>query len=207
MYRIALILGLLISPAAAQQIPDAEAIKLQTLGYKAEIDIRKHFESKHMKVTAVEMIWACNFKDVECTANTKFKFTGRALVVLPRGNRQVADCEATVTPEETDIGFSCQLFKQNFRFNKDECAVMAEYFRYCATEDPINDVKCYPADVMYPGLRWGHNSLLAIAQRHHLPYGLNTVEEGVFDGLCKKVCQQKTSALQALRKFCPRTKL
>ncbi|WP_038972183.1 hypothetical protein [Bradyrhizobium genomosp. III] len=208
MYRvIALVLGLLVIPAVADETTSAEAIKLQSLGYKAANDIRQHFESKRMKALVVEMIWACGFKDVECTASNKFKFAGHAVVVLPGGHRQVANCEATANPEETDVVSSCRLFPQNLKFNKDECTTMQEYFRYCAAEEPIDDVKCYPADVMLPGLRRGDNSLLAIEQRHHLPHSRLTPEQGTFHGLCMKVCAQEMTALQALHKFCPRTKL
>lgn len=204
MYRIALILGLLISPAAAQRIPDAEAIKLQTLGYKAEIDIRKHFESKHMKVTAVEMIWACGFNDVECTASTKLKFTGHAIVVPPGGNTQVAECEATANAEKTAVASTCRLFAQNLKFTKRECAVAEQYFNICAKSLDENDGECVPADVNYKWLRWGDNSTLAIEQRHHLPYSQLTPDQGTFNSLCKKVCYEEMTAQQALKKFCRR---
>jgi hypothetical protein len=55
-YRTALILGLLVTPAIADEITQAEAAKQYSLGQKAESDIRKHFESKHMKVTVLEVI-------------------------------------------------------------------------------------------------------------------------------------------------------
>lgn len=206
MYRVAaaLALGLLITPTAADEITSSEAIELQTLGYKAESDIRKHFESKHLKVTLVEVIWPCAFNDVECTASNKLKFTGHALVKPPGGSTQVAECEATANPEKTDVVSTCRLFSQDLKFTKRECAVVELYFRYCAEEEPINDVKCYPADVGYKWLRWGNNSTLAIERRHHFPYSRSTPDQGTFDGLCKKVCDKKMTAQQALKKFCRR---
>ncbi|WFU41797.1 hypothetical protein QA640_04605 [Bradyrhizobium sp. CB82] len=54
----------------------------------------------------------------------------------------------------------------------------------------------------YKWLRWGDNSTLAIERRHHLPFSLETPEQGTFDGLCKKVCYEELTAQQALKKFC-----
>ncbi|MCK1589197.1 hypothetical protein [Bradyrhizobium sp. 169] len=128
----ALTLGLLISAAAAEEITQAEAVKLGSLGEKAKSDIREHLESKQMKVTVLELFGACSFNDVECTASTKLKFTGHALVVPPGGNTQVAECEATANPEETDVVSSCRLFAQNLKFTKRECAVAEQYLNICA---------------------------------------------------------------------------
>jgi len=208
MYRIALALGLLISPAAAQRIPDAEAIKLQMLGEKAKIDIQKHFESKHLKVTGVEMIWACGFKDVECTASNKFKFTGRAVVVPPSGSTQVADCEATANPEETDAVSSCRLFTQNLKFSKDECATIKEYFELCARADENyveyrGAVKVCLPQVNYKAA-WAPE-ISKLLQRHHMPeYVADSPDK--FSGLCYQICDGKTTAAEAAGQFCPRTK-
>jgi hypothetical protein len=204
MYRIALALGLLVTPAIADEITQAEAAKQYSLGQKAESDIRKNFESKHMKVTVVEVIWACNFNDVECTASNKLKFTGHAVVVPPDGHPQVADCKATANQEMTDVVSSCRLFTQNLRFTKRECAVAEQYFEICAKSMEENDGECVPADVSYKWLRWGDNSLLAIEQRHHLPYSRLSPVEGTFDSLCKKVCYEEITVQQASKKFCRR---
>ncbi|MGY8683361.1 hypothetical protein Q2941_37125 [Bradyrhizobium sp. UFLA05-153] len=82
---------------------------------------------------------------------------------------------------------------------------MAEqHFSICAKSLDENDGECVPADVSYKWLRWGNNSTFAIEQRHHLPYSGLTPDQGTFDGLCKKVCYEETTAQQALKKFCRR---
>lgn len=208
MYRAALALGLLVTPAVADEITSSEAIKLQMLGEKAKSDIQKHFESKHLKVTGVEMIWACGFKDVECTASNKFKFTGRAVVVPPSGSTQVADCEATANPEETDVVSSCRLFTQNLKFNKDECATIKEYFELCARADEDyveyrGAVKVCLPQVNYKA-GWAPE-ITKLLLRHHMPeYVAGSPDK--FSGLCYQICDGRTTAAEAARQFCPRTK-
>lgn len=204
MYRIAFILGLLVTPAVAEEITHDEAVKLGSLGEKARSDIQKHLESKNLKVTLIELIWSCSFQNVVCTASTKLKFTGHALVVPPRGNIQVAECEATANPEETDVISSCRVFAQNLKFTERECAVAEQYLSICAKSLDENDGECVPADVSYKWLRWGDNSTLAIEQRHHLPYSRLTPDQGTLHILCKKVCYEEMTAQQALKKFCRR---
>jgi hypothetical protein len=204
MYRIALILGLLVTPAVADENIEAERAKNKFIVEKATSDIQKHFESKNLKATLVELDWSCSFKNVACTASNELKLTGHAIVVAPGGNPQVAECEATANQKKTDVVSSCRLFTRNLKFPKDECAVVETYFRYCAEEEPINGNECYPADVGYKWLRWGKNSIFAIEQRHHLPYSRLTPEQGTFDGLCMKVCHKELTAEQAFHKFCRR---
>ncbi|WP_368506924.1 hypothetical protein [Bradyrhizobium lupini] len=204
MYRIAFILGLLVTPALAEAITHDEAVKLGSLGEKAKSDIQKHLESKNLKVNLIELIWSCSFQNVVCTASAKLKFTGHALVVSPGGNTQVAECEATATPEETDAASSCRVFAQNLKFNERECAVAAQYFNICAKSLDENDGECIPADVSHKWLRWGDNSTLAIELRHHLPYSRLTSDQGTFDIMCKNVCYEKMTAQMALKKFCRR---
>jgi hypothetical protein len=203
-YRIALILGLLVAPAVADDKIEAEGAKKTFIIEKAKSDIQKQLESKKLKVTLLELIWSCSFQNVACTASNKLKLTGQAIVVTPGGHPQVAECKATANPGMTDVVSSCRLFTQNLKFTKRECAVAEQYFEICAKSLEENDGACVPADVGYHWLRWGDNSTLAIEMRHHLPYSRLTPEEGTFDGLCKKVCYEEMTARQAYHKFCRR---
>jgi hypothetical protein len=229
-----LALGLLVTPALADENLSPESAKNKFIIEKATSDIKKHFESKNLKVDFVDLTW-----NAKSRGSAEIRLTGYAIVARPGRDQQVARCEAFPNREKTNVVVSCHLFTENLRFTKDECEDIKGYFELCKKDEPQavlpDDGKTVEENARRASGPWKHDlskllmsqeemdaiynskyaclpdvhskyTLSPIIYRHHMvPY--TVVTEDKFSQLCFKVCDGTMPAIEATRKFCPRHKL